>query len=91
MLIAITVVVSAKIVGIVFESAFLVIPAATARILARHFSVMTLMSIVIGAFSVLLGLWLSYAIDLPSGAAIVLVEMVFFAIALFFAKSVFHK
>jgi zinc transport system permease protein len=85
-LIAITIVVSAKVVGIVLTSAFLVIPAAAARIIARRFSVMTVASMIIGAFSVALGLWLSYQIDAPSGATIVLVETSLFMLALAFSR-----
>lgn len=90
-LIALTIVVSAKVVGIVLTSAFLVIPAATARVLSRRFSVMTLASMVIGAVSVAIGLWLSYVIDAPSGATIVLVETSLFVLALFVSKLVSQK
>jgi zinc transport system permease protein len=82
-LIAITIVVSIKVVGIVLIAAFLVIPAATARILAKSFSRMTVISILIGINSALLGLILSYYLDIPSGAMIILFQAIIFFITMF--------
>ena len=77
-LIAVTVVVAVKVVGIVLISAFLVIPAASARLLAKRFAVMTLLSVMIGTTSVLAGLSASYLLDFPSGATIVLIQAAIF-------------
>lgn len=74
MLLAVTIVVSVKVVGIVLISAFLVIPAAAGRLLARRFSTMTWLSILIGMTSTMAGLWGSYQLDIPSGATIVLLQ-----------------
>jgi zinc transport system permease protein len=74
MLMAVTIVVSVKVVGIVLISAFLVIPAAAARLLAHRFYTMTWLSILIGLTSTLVGLWGSYWLDVPSGATIVLIQ-----------------
>jgi zinc transport system permease protein len=81
-LIALTVVISIKIVGIVLIAAFLVIPAATARLLCKTFSSMTVLSIICGTLSVVVGLWASYHLDVPSGATIILVQAAFFFSAL---------
>jgi zinc transport system permease protein len=79
-LIAITVVTAIKVVGIVLIAAFLVIPAATARLLSRTFRTMTLFSIFIGVISAVIGLVLSYYLDVPSGATIILFQaLLFFA------------
>jgi zinc transport system permease protein len=72
--IAVTVVVAVKIVGIVLIAAFLVIPAATARLLARTFFSMTWISALIGVSTAVAGLWLSYFLDLPSGPVIILAQ-----------------
>lgn len=80
-LLAITVVVSVKIVGIILMAAFLVIPAATARLVTGRFSTMTLVSFLIGVASSVGGLFAAYAADLPSGATIVLVQAAGFAVA----------
>ncbi len=77
---AVTIVVAIKLVGIVMIAAFLVIPAATARLLTRTFFAMTLVSIALGVLGAVLGLGLSYGLDLPSGPVIILLEA-----ALFFA------
>ncbi|MBO6576446.1 MAG: metal ABC transporter permease [Rhodothermales bacterium] len=76
---AITVVVSVKMVGIILMAAFLVIPAATARLAAARFSTMTVISVTVGVLSSLAGLALAYVADLPSGATIVLVQAALFA------------
>ena len=85
-LIAVTIVVSIKLVGIVLIAAFLVIPAATARLLSKSFSRMTIVSILIGMLSAIVGLWASYFLDLPSGAAIILLQA-----GLFFVSMVVHS
>lgn len=79
-LIAVAIVVSAKVVGIVLLSSFLVIPAAAARLVVRRFSTLTLLAVACGLGSVLAGLALSYCFDLPSGATIVLVQTLVFAV-----------
>ena len=78
--IAVAVVVGVKLVGIVLITAFLVIPAATARLFARSFATMTIFAQGFGVASVLVGLLLSYRLDIPSGASIILVQAgIFFA------------
>jgi len=78
---AVTVVVAVKVVGIVLVASFLVIPAASARLLARRFSTMTVLSISIGMTSAVAGLLGSYALDIPSGPAIILFQAAVFLIA----------
>jgi len=86
-LIAVTVVVAIKVVGIVLIAAFLVIPAATSRLLSGTFRRMTIISVIIGFLSAIIGLWLSYYLDVPSGAAIILLQAVLFFLAMIF-KSI---
>ncbi len=81
-LVALGVVVSVKVVGIVLMAAFIVIPAATARLLSPTFAAMTLWSVGLGVFSVLPGLAAAYGFDVPAGSAIVLTQALFFALAL---------
>jgi len=81
-LIAVTVVVSLKLVGIVLIAAFLVIPAASARLLSKSFSRMTVISITVGMLSAIGGLWISYHLDVPSGATIILLQAVVFLLAI---------
>ena len=71
-MLAVTIVASVRLVGIVLVSAFLVIPAATGQALARSLGQMLAYAVGSAVASVVLGLWLSWSWDLPSGAAIVL-------------------
>ena len=81
-LIAVTVVVAIKVVGIVLIAAFLVIPAATAKLVSRTFRTMTIISIAVGISSAVVGLWISYHLDVPSGATIILFQAVLFFVAI---------
>lgn len=85
-LVAMTVVVAVKVVGIVLLSAFLVVPAASARLIARRFAGMTLLAVGIGLATTLLGLMASYRLNLPTGATIVLAQCAAFAMALLFKR-----
>lgn len=80
-LLAVTVVVAVKVVGILLVAAFLVIPAAAARLLSRTFFAMSIVSVLIGVLSAVAGLLLSYGLDIPSGATIILVQAVLFCLA----------
>ncbi len=86
-LIAVVVVTAVKVLGIVLIAAFLVIPAATARLLARTFFGMTVLSILIGVLSTITGLMASFLLDVPSGATIILVEALLFLVALPFQRA----
>ena len=77
-LLALTVVVSLQTVGVGLAAAMLVTPAATAYLLTRRLGSMMLVSAGIGAVSSLIGLYLSYYLNIVSGSAIVLVATVFF-------------
>jgi len=85
-LLALTIVISIKIVGIILVSAFLVIPGSVARLLTGNFRKMILISITAGTLSVLSGLYLSNELEMPSGATIVLVQFVIFLAAMIARK-----
>ena len=72
-LLALVVIASLKVVGIILVNALLVIPAATAKLLAGSLKQMFVLAPVIGVGSVLIGLFASYQLDLPSGPAIAVV------------------
>lgn len=80
---AVTVVVSVKIVGIILIAAFLVIPAASARLVSSTFGIMTMLSVIFGVFSSIAGLIISYVFDIPSGATIILVQAFIFIVCTF--------
>jgi ABC-type Mn2+/Zn2+ transport system permease subunit len=82
---AITVVASIKVVGVILVEALLVIPAATGLQLSMNYRWMLFFSLLTGFISVLSGLLLSYAYELPSGATIVLCAAVLFVLAFLFS------
>jgi manganese/iron transport system permease protein len=77
---ALTIIVSLQLVGIVLVAALLVTPAAAAAQLTRRFVPMMLLSCAFGVFSAVGGLYASYQLEASSGATIVLLAtLVFFA------------
>ena len=83
-LLALTVVVSLQTVGVGLAAAMLVTPAATAYLLTRRLGSMMLISAALGALSSIIGLYLSYYINIVSGSAIVLTATAFFLLAFLF-------
>jgi ABC-type Mn2+/Zn2+ transport system permease subunit len=80
-LLALTVVTSIQVVGVVLTSAMLVTPAAAASLLTRRFGWMMALSAVMAVSSSLVGLYISYYASVSSGAAIVLVATLCFGVA----------
>ncbi|TAD77676.1 MAG: metal ABC transporter permease [Oscillatoriales cyanobacterium] len=83
--IAITIVASMKAVGVVLVLALLITPPATAYLLVPRLHQMMGLGALLGCFSSLTGLYLSYFFNLPSGPAIVLVASGLFVLALLFS------
>jgi ABC-type Mn2+/Zn2+ transport system permease subunit len=81
-LIGVTIVVSIQTVGIIMVVAMLVTPAATAELLVDRFWDLVRVAIAVALIASLVGLYLSYYLNIASGASIVLVETLCFAIAL---------
>ena len=87
LLIGVTTVVALKTVGIVLVLALLVIPAATARLLANRLPTIMATSVVAALATTIVGLYLSYHLDLASGPTIVLVATGLFVLVLIFSPS----
>lgn len=87
-LLAVTIVSAIKVVGIILVSAFLVIPAATAQLVAPSMRAMLLLSVAFALTSVVGGLWISWLADLPSGAAIVLLAAGMFVLAMLGQRAI---
>jgi zinc transport system permease protein len=81
-LVSMAIVASIKLVGIVLVSALLVLPAATANLLARTYGKVLAFSVLSSIVSLVIGLMLSYRLDLPSGATIVLCSCCIFFLCL---------
>lgn len=80
-LIALTIVVSLQAVGIILVVAMLVTPAATAQLWSIRFSRLMAGAVAVGVVSSVVGLYVSYWLNIASGATIVLVQAAFFAVA----------
>ncbi len=77
---AIVIVVSIKIVGVILVSALLIVPASAVKLIAKRFSQMIPFTIIFSLVGTLIGLYASYALDIPSGATIVLVLGLMFSV-----------
>ncbi len=84
-LLALTIVIAMRTVGNVLSVAMLITPAATAYLLTERLRPMMAIAAVVGTISALVGLYLSYYLDVASGAAIVVTATVFFLAALVFS------
>ena len=73
LLLAVTIVASLPAVGVGLVAAMLVTPPATASLLTRRLPPMMLISAVLGAASGFTGIYLSFYLNVASGAAVVLV------------------
>lgn len=77
-LMAVAIILAIKVVGIILVSALLVLPAATARQLTNNYRWLTFLSVALALISTVSGLFLSYYLDLASGATIVLFAGILF-------------
>jgi zinc transport system permease protein len=82
MIIAVTIAIAMKVVGILLITSLLIIPAAAARSLSRTPEQMAIVASIFGMLSVLAGLAGSFQWDLPSGPAIVTAAALFFILSL---------
>jgi manganese/iron transport system permease protein len=77
-----TIVTSLQAIGIVLVVALLVTPSATAYLVTKRFHTMIFASMAIGCLSAFLGIYLSYYLDVASGAAIILTATALFFVTL---------
>lgn len=78
LLLAVTVAVSLKVIGILLITSLLVIPAATARRFSTTPEIMAALAVALGCLAVALGIAGSAQWDLPTGAAIVVAAAILF-------------
>lgn len=75
-----------RVMGVILVSAILIVPVSTARLFSRSFKALTLWTAVIAESVMIGGLLLSYYLNLPSGAVIVLTGSTIFSLT-FIAHS----
>jgi zinc transport system permease protein len=81
-LLSLAVAVAIKAVGVLLVNAFLVIPAATAKLLSHRFGWFMTLSVLLGGFSSILGMIASGGFNLASGPSIVVVQFALFVAVL---------
>jgi zinc transport system permease protein len=86
-ILALVIVMSVQVIGIILVSALLIIPATISLLIGRRFLAVTLISVFVGVFSTMSGLLMSYYIRIPTGPAIVAVLFVVFIIVLLIRKA----
>lgn len=87
LLIALTIAVSMKIVGVLLITSLLIIPPAAARRLAKTPEQMAISASGIGVGSILFGLLGAFYLDTPVGPSIVVVATIFFLLLTFFPST----
>jgi zinc transport system permease protein len=80
-LVAVTVVLAMRIVGILLTSALLVIPTITALRVARNFRHTMWIAVFCSLFAVVAGMTMSFYLDIAAGGAIVLMALLLFGVA----------
>ena len=86
LILAAVIVVSLQVLGVTMIAAAIVIPPVTARLLTNDFGKMMALSVVIGAFCGLGGLYASFYVDVSSGPSVVLFSAGVFTLALAYSS-----
>lgn len=87
---ALTVVVGMRIIGTLLISSLIIFPAIIARRFVRSFKYLVLLSALISVFCFILGILISFFYNLPTGAGIVLVNIILLAVSAF-VSSIFSR
>jgi ABC-type Mn2+/Zn2+ transport system permease subunit len=89
-ILALVIVMSVQVVGIILVSALLIIPATVSLLAGRRFLQVTVIAVVVGVTSTMSGLFMSYYMRIPTGPAIVAVLFIIFIIVLTVKKIRYH-
>lgn len=79
-LIALTVVLNIRVVGIILILSLLTIPQASANLFTKDFKKLIVLSSVFAFIGTMIGLFISYFLDIPSGAAIIFTLVLMFGL-----------
>lgn len=86
-LLALTIALAIKVVGVILVSALIVIPSTSSKLISGSVREMIAWAIGFGVISVFIGIAAAYRFDLPSGPAIVMVEIFIFILAWLFRND----
>ena len=87
-LVALSIIVLIRVVGVILVIALLTIPSVIARQFTNQLKSLIFISAIAAVILTILGLWFSYMLNLPSGATIVLVLGIVFFLSIFFKKYI---
>ena len=87
-LLALVIIIALQAVGIVLVIAMLITPAAAASLIVRRFTHTMILGAIIGATSAILGLYISFYLNLPSGPAMTLVATGIFIVVAIMRRKV---
>lgn len=90
-LIAVSVVLLIKVVGMILAIALLTIPPAIAKLFTKKLSLLMLTSVIVSMFVSILGLVFSYYFDIPSGATIILLAVLIYVVSYFVYRVKVNK
>ena len=88
LLTSLTVVLAMRLVGIMLISSLLILPSVTALQITRGFKMTIVTASLVGVLSVILGVFVSFMADLPTGATIVILNFLFFLGTFIYRKLV---
>ncbi len=78
-------------VGVLLSSAMMIIPIAASMKIGWSYRSTTIIAILFSEFSVFLGLWMAYSFNIPSGAAIVSVNIIILIIVSIIKRIILHR
>ena len=90
-LVALTIVLSIRTAGIILVLSVLTIPQNVSNLFTNRFDYIMIGSIVLGFLASLIGLFISYYLDIPSGATIIFTLVVIYLVARFIKVVTFGK
>lgn len=85
--VALVISVAMRVVGILLVSSLMTLPVAASIRIAKGFKQTMFASVLIGEFSVLFGLFLSYYLDIAPGGTIVILNIIILLLAIFWSKT----
>ncbi|CAD7360560.1 MULTISPECIES: metal ABC transporter permease [Staphylococcus] len=93
LLLALVIVASVQTVGVILVVALLITPASTAYLITKRLSTMMLVSSLFSVISSTIGIYVSFILNLPSGAVIVLIAAILYALVFALTKfnNISHK
>lgn len=85
-MIALSIVLLIKVVGVILSIAMLTIPPTISKLFTNRLKNIMILSSFLGMFFCMLGLTISYYVDIPSGATIILISIIIYFLSLFLKR-----